>query len=1086
MIKSLFFKAAFIIMALASGVICAKGAQDATVALEEDFDAFTEGAVGAPAGDDIADVFNGKLSELLPGWRGSEVYEAGGSLCVGSDDLLSTEAYLQTPSLQLVAADGNIRVEMRVKSLSDAGNIILAGSRQLMVYDGDWHDIVYVTDQSMFNLRLAGMMGGFYIDYLKIEQGESFVVAPEAERPVDFDGMQFTARWSAVSEADAYLLDVYTKDADGTKHYIEQDRRETGTSAVIAVPDANGLYFYTVKAQVGENVSLPSDEQDVVRRVDALDVPVALPATAVTSQGFTANWEAVDNAGYYVVSLYESKTLDADKTVEVLDEGFDGIKDGSFESVGWPVGMDEMLDNYTEIPGWYAFYHAYAEGMLVLNPLGQEAYLETPVVGLSQNNGAYTVAVTMAENNYGDFYTGGVVLVEAVDAVSGEIVETQELTIDTESMKQYQVNFANGRDNMKLRFSYSGSQKMFIDAVTVSQQYKAGNVIKTNIQEGRTGRESLSYGFRHTMVNGVQLSYTVTAYVATINDNGEDVEVASAPSNEVVVGPSETGPANISLTFASIEEEVEIGVGGSDGTTFQVDWGDGVPVEYEGAVVISRRPESRTVLIYGEDLLILQVIDQGLEALDVTNAPGLSRIQIGMNQVKELDVRNNTSLTGLYCEENQISSLDVSKNVRLRVLDCHANRIEGTLDCGDMDALTDVDCSSNLIDELLLPATDVLMTVDCGANRLETLDVSMLPNLLELNCNDNLLTILDVSANTLMTDLYCPDNQLVALDVSANTQLTDLTAFDNAIESIDLSANTALSSLYLQNNNLTSIETGGITGLSWVNLENNRLSDIDLSSFSRLSLLNLGHNELTTIDLSNNLYVNTLHLGNNQIDKLDVTMLGSLIWLTCDSNRIAELDLSHNSYISWLECESNRIAELDLSALTNLQKLFAGHNMLTGLDVSANKNLQGLFVEGNNMDADAINRIIDALPDVSAVEVQENNVDWAKRLNISYMPGTKAARKDDAEAKGWIVTAEVSSAVAGIAADQGQLRYDAATRSLLSTVVMPHIAVYRVDGALMAESENARAVLVDHLPQGMYVAVGHTSSGQTVICKFIR
>lgn len=532
MVKLINKVAAFMFMCLCCSFFATAQTTDVSVVLEENFDEFTEGSIEAPGTDDISSVLNGKLSEVLPGWRGREVYEAGGALRIGEDDLSSASAYLQTTTLSLSPSEGgNIKVTARIKAVNDFGNMLTIGSQSVVVYDDNWTDVVYVTDRSMYNLRISAMLGAFYIDYLKIEQSETFLMTPDAYRPVDFDGEKFTAEWRSVSGAESYLVDVYTKDEEGNKTYVLQQEETVETSMVVTVPDSNQKYYYCVSAKAGDNVSMPSEEQDVVIRINELDAPVALEASDVDDNGFTANWEATENAESYKVSVYATETLSEGRTVELVNEDFAGITEGTIDYVEFPP-LQEYLDAYTTVPGWYAVNHVYASGYLGISPYGGEGSLQTPFLDLSSSNGAFVVDIVMAEYSYGDYFTGTTVKVELVDATDN-VLESHDVVIDAGEFKQYTVNFANGATNTAVKVVYDGSSKMFIDEMSVKQDYAAGDVINTLVADQET--TELSYRFDFDMTSETTYSYCVTAQAATIDDGGNDVVIESEPSNKIMV-----------------------------------------------------------------------------------------------------------------------------------------------------------------------------------------------------------------------------------------------------------------------------------------------------------------------------------------------------------------------------------------------------------------------------------------------------------------------------------------------------------------------------------------------------------------------
>ena len=246
----------------------------AEVVLEENFDQFTEGSVSKPAEVDIA--ASGKLGEQLLGWTGDAVYEAGGALFVGTTDIFDFDShYITTPDLDLLAADGNIRITLRVKSWTKYGNMIniKAGDTKLSspyFEDGDWHDFVIVTDKGLpgaLSLSSASLYSTpFFIDYLKIEQGEDILMPPTSLRPTDYNGSTFTARWLSVPGATGYTVNVYNKDAEGNRVNLRTyeaaalpEGDTSGNRVVVTVADNTLKYYFTV---VAKNATYESDESN--------------------------------------------------------------------------------------------------------------------------------------------------------------------------------------------------------------------------------------------------------------------------------------------------------------------------------------------------------------------------------------------------------------------------------------------------------------------------------------------------------------------------------------------------------------------------------------------------------------------------------------------------------------------------------------------------------------------------------------------------------------------------------------------------------------------------------------------------------
>lgn len=492
--------------------------------------------------------------------------------------------------------------------------------------------------------------------------------------------------------------------------------------------------------------------------------------------------------------------------------------------------------------------------------------------------------------------------------------------------------------------------------------------------------------------------YTETTDIAG-NDRvmGESIDVGAYEAK------AEAKPAII-ITYAKAGTSVRIGVAAN--SKFQIDWGDGTKGDELSSGYVNGTLKGNTVKIYGTDVIQLVARQQNITALDLTNAPNLINVQVGINQIKTLDVSNNPTLTGLYAESNLLTSIDVSKCAAMRVLDVHDNLIAGSIDCSGMERLSKVDCSHNRLTSLILPHHTTLYEVDCAHNSITGLDLSGLTGLDELNCYENKIHTLDVSSLTAATAIYAYDNQMENFDASKCTKIETLNLAGNTLKEIDLKSNTALTGLYLYDNQISGLDLNANTNLRWLNVDNNALTGLDLSTLKSLTLLYAEGNNLPAIDLSANTGLSTLRLGGNKLTALNVSNQKSLSQLKVNDNQLTTLDLSKHSYLYWFNCENNNLTALDLSNNTYVQWISAEGNKLTALDLSNNKGVQGLSLQNNNMGTDAINTLIGQLQDVSNVTVNENNSSWARKLNISYMPGTEHANVEVAKAKGWIVTAE--------------------------------------------------------------------------------
>lgn len=538
----------------ASALLGAAPLANAGVVLEEDFNQFTDGTTSKPGNVDIA--ASGKLGDVLLGWTGDAIYEAGGSLFVGTTDVLDFDPHsISTPDLDLDAKDGNIRITLRVKSWTEYGNMIniKAGDTKLSspyFEDGEWHDFVIVTDKGLpgaLSISSASLYSTpFFIDYLKIEQGDEVVPSPTSLRPTDYDGTTFSARWLSVPNATGYTVSVYNKDAEGNRINVKTYDAEplpegdtSGNRVIVTVDDNTLKYYFVVVAKRGTNVSTESNESEVIKHVESLEAPTALAATDVTTNSFTANWTAVPDADTYTATLYKTITLTEDSDTEILNEDFAGITKGSFDLIDLPSKDPDNLDAYTHTPGWYASTYAFGGGSLVLWPMFGSAFFVTPSLDLSGNGGVVFVDFTAAAGDSGKYKTGEKVTVDLLTQANNEttVLESAEIELDEGAFKNYGTMFTKGVKGSFIRFSYGGTSEVHFDDVVITQKTKAGDKVRTVAQQVET--TGLSAKFTYEPAANTEYSYKVFASVNTITAVGMDDVVYSGASNEIVVGEAD-------------------------------------------------------------------------------------------------------------------------------------------------------------------------------------------------------------------------------------------------------------------------------------------------------------------------------------------------------------------------------------------------------------------------------------------------------------------------------------------------------------------------------------------------------------------
>lgn len=515
-----------------------------TVIIDENFDSFTEGSEDAPSTTDIGG-YSGKLKKH--GWGGScsKVYEAGGKLKVGGSGTL------ETPALKGAVSTQVIKITARVRAAADYGEAITFSvgysfNKQVVLTDNQWHDVtIYAGSASSYStIKIKPLFEGFFIDEIKVITSPSIVAVPEPELPSQADGVSFTAKWAHDRTNSDYLLDVYSKAADGTKEYVLKDEVVKPLTLYVTKKveglDASKTYYYTVRGRnKNGNISDYSNEIQVIRVLKSIDAPNAIAATGVTATSFRANWEAVAEAKRYAVNLSKTTTLQAETTVKVLDENFDKVNKGSLKSVEF--GSISEFDTYTKAPGWNAVLFALASGHMVLSPYSTPASLTTPKLDLAADNGTCTVNFNMAEGAFGSYTSGNKVTVSLydtnpnVDGFAGTPLESKTVTTN-KGFDDYKVEFTKGSATSYIMFSYDNggtTNKIFFDAINVEQKMPAGSKVTTAISVNET--EDTYYDFNiDSPEDNTVYSYTVNAIGQTVVD-GELADLYSNESNKIEV-----------------------------------------------------------------------------------------------------------------------------------------------------------------------------------------------------------------------------------------------------------------------------------------------------------------------------------------------------------------------------------------------------------------------------------------------------------------------------------------------------------------------------------------------------------------------
>ncbi|MDL2223658.1 T9SS type A sorting domain-containing protein, partial [Bacteroidales bacterium OttesenSCG-928-M11] len=278
----------------------------------------------------------------------------------------------------------------------------------------------------------------------------------------------------------------------------------------------------------------------------------------------------------------------------------------------------------------------------------------------------------------------------------------------------------------------------------------------------------------------------------------------SIVSNEeypaVVIIPFEVkGPDQAIIKWrGSITKMRTIYFSATNGKKVTIDWGNGTKETITatgntmGSSKVYNSSSEFTATITGEygcNITYLDVKEQEVQSLDLTNNSMLYLLNCYGNELTTLDLSKNDILEIVYCHQNQLQSLTISSPL-LNFLNCQNNQLE-TLDLSKNPKLMNFECSNNKLKEINTTGLETLATLycknneltvlnvpesvsilSCENNQIEKLDLSKCLNLSKLNCFSNKLTYLTI-ARSIRDGVNCYDNQLsLAMLYSIQTKMS--------------------------------------------------------------------------------------------------------------------------------------------------------------------------------------------------------------------------------------------------------------------------------------------------------------------------
>lgn len=202
-----------------------------------------------------------------------------------------------------------------------------------------------------------------------------------------------------------------------------------------------------------------------------IPAPTLLPETNITSNGFTANWNALEGIDEYYFQFYARHTAQYDETYFFVDYDFSNVI--SYGTTEDPEIPDEISCEYGS---WFVFLPVYINNAMgvsgAFNDQDYYGYLSSPEYDLSSSNGTFSIAFSLKGT------TDDYVTVNLINS-KGEIADVQSISLPDNEWNEFEFQMDKGDKQSVIEIIYQGSDNLFIDDMRVFQELPTGTKVTT-------------------------------------------------------------------------------------------------------------------------------------------------------------------------------------------------------------------------------------------------------------------------------------------------------------------------------------------------------------------------------------------------------------------------------------------------------------------------------------------------------------------------------------------------------------------------------------------------------------------------------
>ncbi|MBK9962563.1 MAG: PKD domain-containing protein [Saprospiraceae bacterium] len=678
----------------------------------------------------------------------------------------------------------------------------------------------------------------------------SALAAPVALAATGITSSGFTANWQAISGATKYLLDVSTT-SNFSSFENGYNNRDVGNVLTFGITglSASTIYYYRVRANNASSTSPSSNVIQATTLAAVLSAPTALPATNITTSGFTANWQTISDATKYLLDVSTNSNFSS------FENGYNNRDVGNVLTFGI-TGLSTSTIYY---------YRVRANNASSTSPNSNVIQATTLTAGLTA-----PVALSATSINSSGFTANW-------QASSG----ATKYLLDVSTNSNFS-SFENGYNNRDvgnvLNFGITGLSAN----TTYYYRVRANNTSSTSTNSNVRANNTSSTSANSNVVNLTTLDNSIGPKPITVNGFNADIIAngSGGQNRAIATTTNEIGGfvlyskdfrgnnnPNVAPTYGLPDNGIILNAS-VPGFDYQL-------ANYTGnnALVLKNQNESGSLTLSQQDTFTkigFLALSEGNSSMlnvrlnfsdgtfkdtsfvisDWFNRPDFAMKGIGrINRIGDIFAADeSTENPRLYHHEmtlqlpfsnkrliniffsktstdgraavfaisgigrgnsnncNVIIPDAPFKNYLLANTNINTNR-DNEIQCSEAADFTgEINCPNLQIKDLTgIEAFINLTSLQVNNNQLSNLDISKNIKLKILNCSNNQLNKINAQLNTQLMELYCSNNKLTELDVDANINLEKLGCNENLIKNLDINKNVSLTHLWCYNNKLVSL-----------------------------------------------------------------------------------------------------------------------------------------------------------------------------------------------------------------------------------------------------------------------------------------